>query len=365
MDVVRYLMTRFEDHRCKLDVLDHGKNRGSLVLTIPGERSGKSLAFVGHVDTVPVDDAEQWGFAPHGALIEDGFLYGRGAADMKGGVTAMVQAALHLLEGGITPQHTLKVCFTADEEADGLGAVAIEEAGFLDDAAAIFIPEPTEGKIGLMEKGALWLEVTAIGRSSHGARPDLGTNAIEHLLAYLERLRGAIDLSRESDVLSELNHSTFVVTKIDAGTKTNVVPARAQAAIDVRTVFGVDHQNIIHTAQAIAAEMAASTEDLSLTVAVENDRPAIGIAREHVFIAGIAAEMERLGLPLGYKGLHFYTDGSQVVPRLDVPFVILGPGEDGMAHQRDERIALEAVSDVANVFISYILNLDEKEEVFK
>jgi len=365
MEIVTYLVTRFEDHDCGLDVLDHGQNRGSLVLTVPGEVEGKSLAFVGHVDTVPVDDADQWGFLPHGGTIEDGFLYGRGAADMKGGVTAMVEAARYLLEGGITPRRTVKFCFTADEEADGAGVMAMMEEGHLDDVAAVFIPEPTDGKIGLTEKGALWLEVTATGRSSHGSRPDLGRNAIEHLLAYVDELRASIDLSRESDILSELNHSTFVVSKIEGGTKTNVVPCRAMVAIDIRTVFGVDHGEIIRTAEDIALTMAGSTEDLSLAIAVKNDRPAIGVEKGHAFIEGIATEMERLGLSLAYKGLHFYTDGSQIVPQLSIPFAILGPGEDSMAHQKDERIAIDMVSDVANVFVSYILNLEEKEEVFR
>jgi len=359
MDAINAILAMFDGCDCATDVVDHGDNRGSLVLTIEGEDCGRSLAFMGHLDTVPVDDLDQWTVPPHGAVIEDGFLYGRGAADMKGGVASMIQAALHVLEEGLTPAYGLKFCFTADEEANGMGVLGIKDAGLLDDAVAVFIPEPTGAKIGVMEKGALWLQVTAIGKSAHGSRPDLGCNAIEKLLVFLERLRGSIDLSMESDVFEEMGRSTFVVSKIEGGTKTNVVPSHASASVDIRTVFGVDHQAIIDKAETIALDM--GTEDLSILVRVENDRPAIGVDRDHPFVVGVAEEMEKLGLEVGYKGLHFYTDGSQVVPQFGMPFVILGPGEDSMAHQKDERVALRAVSDIADVFISYILHLDEKE----
>jgi succinyl-diaminopimelate desuccinylase len=323
------------------------------------------LAFVGHIDTVPVDDVDQWRFPPHGAVIQDGFLYGRGAVDMKGGVAAMIQAALYVLQNKIVPRYTVKFCFTADEEAGGMGVTSIRTAGFLEDAAAVFIPEPTEGKIGLMEKGALWLQVTATGKSSHCSRPDLGTNAVEHLIAYLDRLQSAIDLTRESDVFDEMRHSTFVVSRIKGGTKTNVVPASATSSIDIRTVFGIDHDEIIARARDIARTMSQSVDALQITVSVENNRPAIGIGREHAFTQGIAEEMRRLGLAVDYKGLHFYTDGSQIVPQFNIPFAILGPGQDALAHQRDERVPVQAVSNIANVFISYILNLDEKEKIFQ
>jgi succinyl-diaminopimelate desuccinylase len=359
MDGVEAILPLFDGYDCATDVINHGDNRGSLVLTIEGEDRRRSLAFMGHLDTVPVDDLDQWGVPPHEAVIEDGFVYGRGAADMKGGVTSMIQAALHVLQEGVTPAYSVKFCFTADEEANGAGVLSIRDAGLLDDVSAVFIPEPTGAKIGLMEKGALWLRVTADGKSAHGSRPDLGCNAIEELLVFLERLRGSIDLSIESDVFEQMGRSTFVIGQIEGGTKTNVVPAHASASVDIRTVFGVDHQAIIGKGEAIAAEMA--TDDLSISVCVENDRPAIGVDRDHPFVIGVAEEMEKLGLEVGYKGLHFYTDGSQVVPQLGIPFVILGPGEDSMAHQKDERVALREVSDVADVFISYILHLGEKE----
>src|SRR5699024_6075010 len=185
MDAVNAILSFFPEERTTYEIIDHGKNRGSLMITIPGEVQNRSLAFVGHIDTVPVSDAGDWKYPPFDAMVDnERILHGRGSADMKGGVTAMIAAALYFIEKDITPPNTLKFCFTADEESGGMGAIGIGEKGYLNDAEAMIIPEPTKEGIGISEKGALWLSISVTGKAVHGSRPDLGINAVEQGILF-------------------------------------------------------------------------------------------------------------------------------------------------------------------------------------
>ena len=119
--------------------LEHGGKRGSLVVKIKGRREGKGTAFAGHLDTVACEADKDWIYAPLNAAVENGILYGRGAADMKGGVAAMMLTAEYLLSRGERPEEPVFFFFTADEEKDGIGARTLVEKGYMDQVGKLFI----------------------------------------------------------------------------------------------------------------------------------------------------------------------------------------------------------------------------------
>jgi len=118
-------------------IVDHGNNRGSLMIEIKGKAQEK-IGFIGHIDTVPVQDESSWIHPPFDGIVQDGYLYGRGASDMKGGITAMILTALHFIERNMTPLNTIKFVFTAGEESDGLGIQTLRDRGFLKDISKGF-----------------------------------------------------------------------------------------------------------------------------------------------------------------------------------------------------------------------------------
>lgn len=351
MDIIKTILGFFPED-IAYQIVDHGNNRGSLIIEIKGEDEEK-IGFIGHLDTVPVPDESSWDYPPFDGVIKYGYMYGRGTADMKGGVTAMILTALYFIENNITPPHTLKFVFTADEESGGIGVLALRDKGLLKDISRVFIPEPTDEEIGICEKGALWLKIYAKGRASHGSRPDLGINAIEKLYEYIYRLKGTMDLEKEHPLLGK---SSFAINMISGGVKTNIIPERAEASVDIRTIPGIDHDEILNEAYKIGKGMEEENPGLSIEISIENNRPSLSIDKEDGFIKDIVNSYKKLSYPVKFKGLNFYTDASQLIPFHNIPFVILGPGEENMCHQRNERTSIESVVRMAKLYIFYIIN---------
>lgn len=339
-------------------VVDHGEGRASLVIRLAGADSSRTVAFVGHIDTVPVPDADQWSQPPFTAEVVDGVLWGRGAVDMKGGVTAMILTSLYFLESNQRPPVNLVLAFTADEESFGIGVSALREQGVFDDTDEVIIGEPSAGQIGIVEKGALWLTLTAAGRAAHASRPDLGINAATALMDLIGGIGRRLADSPDHPLLGK---PTCALTQFHAGVKTNILPDRAEATLDIRTLPGTDHATLLAHAQELAADLQAQKPGLKLTVEVVNDRPPVSVDPQHPLVQGLQQVMTELGLSRQLRGLHFYTDASQLVPQLELPFVILGPGDDALAHQRDEHIALEDVRTITAVYVHYLLGLADAD----
>jgi len=268
------LVSLIEDRYSELPVvmtrLDHGLGRASLVIELPGKQKKDSLAFVGHLDTVPVGDPAKWDSHPLTPTAHQGKLVARGSADMKGGVAAMLLALDYLIQSQQERQKSLFFCFTADEEKDGLGAVALKHSGLIDDAAQMIICEPSGGGIGLCEKGALWVRVSAEGVSSHASRPELGRNAIQALLAFMNQVYQGLDTSQTHPFLG---HNTLSITQFKGGISTNIVPSQAELTLDIRTLPGVSHLEILKMIGEICQEVQSKMSPLYMKVEIVNDRP--------------------------------------------------------------------------------------------
>ncbi len=329
--------------------IDHGHGRASLALRIPGESPEGGLAFMGHMDTVSCGDPALWKCDPLSAQREGDVMYGRGTADMKGGLVSMIEAALALLKKGQPLKRDLWLCFTADEEAHGTGALAFSENGWLKDVSALVVAEPSAENIGLCEKGALWLRFSAVGALAHGSRPEIGINGVEKLMELERRFRAMVPVD---EAHPSLNHTTMAVTRLEGGIMTNVIPANAVMELDIRTLPSLSHDALLEKAQGLCQEMMEACPGLHLEMEVLNNRPAVEVAEEHAFVGLVKDCCKEAGIEPVCKGLYFYTDASQVVPALGCPFVIFGPGEDTMAHQIDERIDIHSMARVGDAYYS-------------
>lgn len=358
MDVVKLILSYFEGYDVKYTILDHGNNRGSLILEIPGEDNSSPVAFIGHIDTVPIGDEGAWKYPPFQGVVEGDYMYGRGTSDMKGGVCAMILTAKYLLQNKnkILPPRKIYFCFTADEEKDGMGIMAIKKAGIINDVKEIIIAEPSCLKLGICEKGALWLNIKVRGKEAHASMPHLGINAIEIMVEFIKRLKESIDMDSFNKYLG---HSTVAVTKIEGGVKTNIIPAFAEASVDIRAIPGIINQEVLEKAEEIAKSL-IKEKDVSIELEVENNRPALEIEEEHEFLNKFKDIYSNLNYKLDYKGINFYTDASQIIPDLDMPFVILGPGDDSLAHQRNERIEISTIPKAVEIYINYIMYHEKK-----
>lgn len=332
--------------------IGHGSNRASLIAQIKGEAKSGGIALIGHVDTVACSDLKQWKYAPHDAVAEGDVLWGRGAADMKGGVAAMILSLCQIAGCGQKPSKPLYFCFTADEENGGMGISSMVNGGYLDGAEEVIICEPSDEKVGTCEKGALWLSLHVLGVASHASRPDLGLNAAEYAICFAQQMKQRTKGHEHHEILGE---TTVSVTRLQGGIMTNIIPSDAHIELDIRTVPGVSHEALVREAEEICKEMQAGHPGLHTKLQVLNDRPALESDKDCRFVRDILEGAKRAGIGTGAKGHYFYTDASLMIPHIHVPFVIAGPGDDAMAHCVNERISLGSVARYTQLYSDYLM----------
>jgi len=200
---------------------------------------GPNLCLAGHTDVVPPGDEQAWTSPPFGGEIRDGVLYGRGAADMKGGIACLIAATLRYLRSEPNPKGSISFLLTGDEEGPSVNGTAkvLEWLRARDERLdACLLGEPTspdamgdEIKIG--RRGSLNAELMVHGRQGHAAYPASADNPIPKLARMIDRLSAtAID-----DGVTHFEPSRLAVTVVSVpNTATNVIPGSARAIFNVR-----------------------------------------------------------------------------------------------------------------------------------
>ena len=243
LDMALKILSILPENKIQFKVVESGNNRGSLIVNLEGKNHNNITAFAGHIDTVPAGDEKSWTYPPFDGYTDGKYMYGRGTSDMKGGVTSMILTLLYFTENDIVPPCDIHFYFTADEEANGTGILDIMKSGYTDNINEIFICEPSNEKIGICEKGALWVKINTSGKQSHGSMPHLGVNAIEKTYEFIEKIKNeCIDLNKDNPLLGK---NTVSVTGFNGGIKTNIIPPSADASLDIRTIPGSSHDKII------------------------------------------------------------------------------------------------------------------------
>ena len=225
--------------------------------------ANRSFGFNGHTDVVPVGDVAAWTHDPFGAEIEGGFLYGRGAVDMKSAVAAFVSAAVDFVT--LTPQDVAVIlAITGDEEGasvDGTVALLDWMGAEGERMSHCLVGEPTCPEVmGEMMKigrrGSLTAYFTAEGVQGHSAYPHRARNPMSALVALLARLEAApLDVGT-----AHFDASTLVITTIDCGNPaTNVIPAKGSATVNIRFNDGHSGASVTAWLQDHATAVQAAT----------------------------------------------------------------------------------------------------------
>jgi succinyl-diaminopimelate desuccinylase len=313
-------------------------DRANLVARLRGAGARDALAFCGHLDTVPVDRAA-WTRDPHGGEVENGKMYGRGTVDMKGGVAAMVAGCLALASG---PRLAGDVLFlgTVGEEVDCAGARRLLEYG-LGPLGALVVAEPTRLRPAIAHKGALWLEFATAGKAAHGSMPSEGYNAV----AAMHRLCGRILERRIPNPVDPLLGSqTQSIGAIHGGSNVNVVPDACRLTVDIRTLPGQGHDAIVGEFQSMIDGLASDDPRFRGSIRTLTSREAVSTPGDDPFIETALAVLEEVGgcaqPPIG---MTYFTDASVLQPALRVPVLVLGPGDERLAHQADEHVRVADV----------------------
>ncbi|WP_059172821.1 M20 family metallopeptidase [Bacillus sp. FJAT-27445] len=234
-----------------------------------GPEDGKHLVYCGHTDVVPAGDLTKWDFDPFSGEVEDGWLLGRGASDMKAGLGGIIFAFALLKRLNVEIPGKLTLAIVPDEETGGeFGVPWLLERGLVKgDGCLIAEPSsPLNPTIG--QKGSYWFELEVFGTPGHGSlSPVAGGNAIVDAIAAIEKIRSLWDLEitipeevkdlievsqrymREVEADREkfqpvLERVTVNIGTIQGGTKSNVIPESCKVEVDCRLPFGVTQDEV-------------------------------------------------------------------------------------------------------------------------
>lgn len=323
------------------------EGRANVVARIRGTGSGH-LVFTGHIDVVP-PGGQKWQHAPFDADLVDGRIYGRGSADMKGGVASIVAAMASLVASRFQPTADVILAATCGEEAGMLGARAMAARGSLAGARYLVVAEPSNLDVFIGEKGVLWVKVRALGRTGHGSMPWLGINAVSYMARLIPRLEAYPFPFEESGLLGK---PTLSVNMIEGGNKVNVVPDVCEITLDMRTVPMQNHGGIVEELEAIANEVARDFHpDLRVEVEVHEDVGSLETDRAEPLVDAMVSSARSVrGVEPVVGGVTYGTDAAYLGPGFNIPMVICGPGAQGMAHQPDEYVEVEQLVQASLIY---------------
>lgn len=351
--LAEYIKKFLDDIGLETELDDLGDNRANVIGRLRGTGERETLLFNGHLDTVPPGDIE-WQYNPYSGDIVDGKVYGRGTADMKGGLAAMLIALKTIKNSGLELKGDFVYSATAGEETVSIGAVKFVNDGGLDDIGAIIIGEPSSEKINIAEKGAFWIEITTYGQTAHGAFPGKGVNAVVYMNYLVSKLLKYKFKYEKNEIVG---HPTMNISTIHGGVKTNVVPDKCSITIDMRTVPGMEHDEIIADFEKIINKLSTEISGFKADIKVLNNRKAVETNSDHPFVK-LAEDTykEVFGKYIKATGVSFYTDASIFLPAKQVPCIFYGPGDSNMAHQPNEYITIDSLENAIKYYVGLIEN---------
>jgi succinyl-diaminopimelate desuccinylase len=328
--------------------------RPNVIVRLEGGLPGPTLLFEGHTDVVTEGDPAGWVHDPFGAEMVDGRIYGRGSADMKGGVSAMMHAARAIEQAGPFPG-TIVVAVLCDEEEMMIGASDFVARGHAAGVDGAIVCEPEAGEVCIVQKGAIRLRVDFEGKMAHGAMPHEGRNPVAALALVVAAARELERrLQADHGEHPHLGLPYVTPTHVAAGSlvQMNVIPGDALVTLDVRTVPGIDHAGLVATIEQVVEQVRAQL-GVAGRVTVLVDRPPTATPVDDPVVRSVfEAHREVTGTEPVYGGVPGTTDGTILWRDAGIPVVVYGPGGKWIAHQADEYVEIEDLWTAAEVYVA-------------
>jgi succinyl-diaminopimelate desuccinylase len=313
-----------------------------LARLVPAGKVRQRVLLAPHMDTVGNPGDLDKIFKPS---RKNGRIYGRGACDTKGSIAAMLAAVHRMAHSGKRPAHT-EIVFAGliDEENAQAGARSLVSRKFKADLA--IVGEPTRLSVVTAHKGDVWLRLETHGKAAHGARPDLGKNAVHEMAKIVDLLETEYAGELRKRVHPVLGRPTVNVGSIGGGSQPNIVPALCFSTIDRRTIPG-------ETEQSVRREVMSLIRKHRLRAAMESVRNASCPPMETDAGLPLVTLLMRTAGQRQAIGVDFFCDAA-VLAGGGIPSVVFGPGDIAQAHTPVEWISersLERASDLIERFL--------------
>jgi succinyl-diaminopimelate desuccinylase len=335
---------------------------GNVIGVVKGGDGPKTM-FNGHMDVVDAGNPDDWEHPPFAAEVHDGHIWGRGSADMKGGLAAMMFAAGCFKIWDRQPNGDIIVTAAGMEEVGGWGShLMVKEGAF--GAERAVVGEPTGLRLLLGHRGRIILKARIQGKSMHGSNVNYEANPLLSLAGFIS------GLPELSEALAErLSYLTVAPTAITAPpTDANVTPPEVTQTLDVRIGPDVDAGMIVRElneqlGRSLGGECSGSVEiarqalrtRTGIKLEVDDLVPGYEVPAEHPWARKAEATLEAvLGRdPLGPLAL--YTTDACHLGGAGVPTLLFGPGDIAVAHTTYERLSIEQLLESVVGYVALVM----------
>jgi len=391
---VQFLEGELAKEGIRSEVFMPEPRRANILARLKGKKAGRPVVLLGHLDVVPAHD-EGWVEPPFSGAVRDGFIYGRGAIDMKSQVVCHLLAFIDLARSGVTPERDIIFLATADEETSGpLGvehvlhkvddlpraSFVLSEGGFITDGNGM-----THARVSVGEKQVCWFMMRATGRGGHGSMPhkdnanDKIVRAAHRIISekrplrptpivtrYLNGLlrgrkvggmtfsslrealkhKGFLAFVEDDPALNSLLSNSVALTMLQAGDKVNVIPPESVAYFDARILPDVEHEAFL--------EKVRKTAGPEVEVSLVNESRSVPSPYNTPYFRYIARVVRGLAGPIPV--LPFMTTGATDLRHfrsLGIPaygiFPMFLPDEEHMRmHGVNERLSVASLEEGLN-----------------
>ena len=304
------------------------------------------LILSGHTDVVPTD-GQAWQSDPYRADIREGRLYGRGSADMKGFIAAVLAAAPAMVQAGL--KRPLHIALSYDEEIGCLGApvmiAELQKRGLTPEHC--IVGEPTSMRMVVAHKGIHTFRCAVHGKAAHSSLTPQGVNAIEYaakLIVFINELAGRLKARHDTDPDYDVPFSTLSVNTIAGGIAGNIVPQLCEFEFDYRNLPHMSPADITapieaHIREVLQPQMQAVDAACRIDMHHGENVPAMPEAEAallHDLITQLVEDSSRLKVAYATEGGQFQQAG--------IATVICGPGNIEQAHKADEFVELSQLA---------------------
>lgn len=328
---------------------------GNVIGTIKGNKPGPCVLLDGHIDTVPVPDLNAWSIPPFDGLEKDGRIYGRGASDMKGALSAMTAAARWFADT-TSRDFAGTICVAGVVHEECFEGIASREISAKFKPDFVVIGEASELNLKIGQRGRAEIVVETFGRPAHSANPEKGINAVHMMTRLIERIDKI--QPREQPVLGK---GICVLTDIKSTPYpgASVVPSNCRVTYDRRLLVGEDPATVLEPFEQTIAELTKEDADFQADAyfaqgkescytgeSIEGTRffPAWLHDAEEPFMQAVLSELKNSGLCPEISHYAFCTNGSHYAGEAGIPTLGFGPSQENLAHTIDEYIEIEQLT---------------------
>lgn len=345
--VGKYLIDFFQKANIETQIFEVEKNRFNVVAKIKGKNSNSPLAFTGHQDVVPVSEKEltRWNSSPFSGKIENGFIHGRGSADMKGGLASAMCAMDEIVKRKIVPNQDIYLIATVDEEDIMKGSKSLLKEVFLNKIPIIIVCEPTNLKVCTAGKGRTYANIKITGQTSHGSQGK-GKNVIDFARQLLNKIEGTKFTEFEN---TPYGNSFWQTLSINAGVEPCVVPDELELKVDARLVPNHKTEDVWKLMEKIIEDLKIQNPNYDAKIEIIDEREAWILAENSTIISTIKNAYKNLQIPFETTYFAGTTDGS-IFRRKGMECIIFGPGNLSCVHKENEKVSVQELVESCEIY---------------